>query len=124
LTTEVTEELAGDLISIPFEIWNGLNPVALPLSSRERDILAGPFSRILEKYGMGKISKDEVVFGFFLFAFGYGRYKAVRAAKPKKEIKIDARDDSWKAGPGQDDAGKTAPVGTSIPESGVEGIHP
>jgi hypothetical protein len=124
LTTEVTEELAGDLINIPFELWSSFNPVVLPLSPVERNLLAGPFSRILEKYGMGKLAKDEIVFGFYLTAFAYGRYKAVRAAKPKKEIKTDAGNDSRKAGPGQDDAGKTAPVGTSIPESGVEGIHP
>ena len=124
LTTEVSEELAGDLINIPFEIWGSFNPAVLPLSPAEQAHLAGPFSRILEKYGMGKLAKDEIVFGFYLTAFAYGRYKAVRAAKPKKEIKPDVRDDSRKAGPGQDDVGKTVAVGTPSPESGVEGVHP
>jgi hypothetical protein len=107
LTTEVSEELAGDLINIPFEIWGSFNPVVLPLSPAEQAHLAGPFSRILEKYGMGKLAKDEIVFGFYLTAFAYGRYKAIRAAKPKKEIKPNVRDDSRQAGPGQDDPGKT-----------------
>lgn len=123
LTTEVTEELAGDLINIPFEVWSSFNPVVLPLSLVERRLLAGPFSRILEKYGMGKIAKDEIVFAFYLTAFGYGRYKAVRAAKPKKEIKADVRDDSRKAGPGQDDIGKTDLAGTSKPVPGPESLH-
>ena len=123
LTTEVTEELAGDLIGIPFEIWSGFNPAVLPLSPTEQRLLAGPFSRILEKYGMGKLAKDEIVFAFYLTAFGYSRFRAVRAARPKKEIKTDVRDDSRQAGPGKDDVGKASGSGTSIPVPGPESLH-
>lgn len=124
LTIEVTEELAGDLINIPFEVWGTFNPVVLPLSSDEQRRLAGPFARILEKYGMGKLARDEVVFGFYLTASLYGRYKAVRASKPKKEVKPDVRDDSRKAGPGQDDVGKTVIVPSPDGASGASGIYP
>ncbi|MCJ7828467.1 MAG: hypothetical protein MUP81_01855 [Dehalococcoidia bacterium] len=123
-TTEASEELAGDLISIPFEIWNSFNPACLPLSPNEQARLAGPFARILEKYGMGKLAKDEIVFAFYLIAIGYGRFKAVKASKPKKEKKPDVRDDSWKAGPGQDDAGKTLVVGPAGPGAGGSDIYP
>ena len=123
-TTEISVEIAGELISIPFEIWAYFNPVVLPLSSREQALAGPPFSRILDKLGiMGKLSKDEILLGFWLFMFGYGRFKAIKAAKPKKEKKPDVRDDSWKAGPGQDDAGKTIITGPPGPGTSGSGIH-
>ena len=122
-TTEISVEIAGELISIPFEIWGSFNPVVLPLSPHEQALIGGPFSRLLEKWGMGKLSRDEIVFGFWLLMFGYGRYKAVRAAKPKKEKKPDVRDDSRKAGPGQDDAGKVAAIGAADLGTGGSSIH-
>lgn len=83
----VSEELAGDLIALPFDAWHLFNDAADPLSETEKARLAGPFSRILEKYGMGKIAKDEIVFGFYLTAITYGRFKAVReAGKERKAI--------------------------------------
>lgn len=83
----VSEELAGDLIALPFEAWHSLNDAADPLTETEKASLAGPFSRILEKYGLGKIAKDEIVFGFYLTAICYGRIKAVRDAnKDRKAI--------------------------------------
>ena len=94
-STEVTRELAGDLLNLPFQAWSLFNPVVLPLSPHEQELLAGPFSRILEKYGMGKIAKDEIVFGFYLTAFVYGRVKAIKDSK-------GVRDDSRKAGKGKD----------------------
>jgi len=83
----VSEELAGDLIALPFDAWHLFNDAADPLTETEKSRLAGPFSRILEKYGMGKIAKDEIVFGFYLTAICYGRIKAVReAGKERKAI--------------------------------------
>jgi hypothetical protein len=123
-TIEVTEELAGDLINIPFEVWGTFNPVVLPLSPDEQRRLAGPFARILEKYGMGKLARDEVIFGFYLTASLYGRYKAVRASKPKKEVKSDVRDNSRKAGPGQDDVGQTVIAPPTAGGAGSSGIYP
>jgi hypothetical protein len=122
-TTEINSEIAGEIVNIPFEIWNSFNPVVLPLSPHEQTLIGEPFSRLLEKWGMGKLSRDEIVFGFWLLMFSYGRYKAVRAAKPKKEKKPDVRDDSWKAGPGQDDAGKTVIGGSPGPGASGSDIH-
>jgi len=76
----VSEELAGDLIALPFDAWHVITPAAEPLSSREKEAMAGPFSRILEKYGVAKIAKDEILLGFYLTAAIYGRVKAVREA--------------------------------------------
>jgi len=122
-TTEITDDFAGEFIAIPFELWSSVNSVVPPLSPAEKERLAGPFSRILEKYGMGKFAKDEVLLGFWLWCSIYGRIKAVRVAKPKKEKKPDVRDDSRKAGPGQDDAGKIVDIPSSAPISGAQGLH-
>jgi len=122
-TTEITDDFAGEFIAIPFELWSSVNSVVPPLSPAEKERLAGPFSRILEKYGMGKFAKDEVLLGFWLWCSIYGRIKAVKAAKPKKEKKPDVRDDSRKAGPGQDDAGKVAAIGAADLGTGGSSIH-
>jgi hypothetical protein len=82
----VSEALAGDLIALPFEVWHLIQPPVDPLSEFEKTQLAGPFSRILEKYGLGKIAKDEIVLGFYLTAIVYGRIKAVREAKKQEKI--------------------------------------
>ena len=84
----VSEDLAGDLIALPFAAWNLFQPEAQPLTEFEKARLAGPFARILEKYGLGKIAKDEIVFGFYLTAIVYGRVKAVRDSH-KVEAAID-----------------------------------
>lgn len=84
----VSEELAGDLIALPFDAWHMFNDAAMPLSEVEKDRLAGPFSRILEKYGLGKIAKDEILLGFYLTAITYGRIKAVKEAKLKEKIPV------------------------------------
>ena len=82
----VSEELAGDLIALPFDAWHLFNEAAEPLSEVEKARLAGPFARIMEKYGMGKFAKDEVLFGFYLTAVVYGRVKACRDAKRDRMI--------------------------------------
>ena len=81
----VSEALAGDLIALPFEAWHIIQPVAMPLSPAEKDRLAGPFSRIMEKYGLGKIAKDEILLGFYLTAVIYGRVKAVQDDKRSRQ---------------------------------------
>lgn len=85
----VSEELAGDLIALPFEAWHLFNDAVDPLSETEKARLAAPFSRMLEKYGMGKIAKDEIVFGFYLTAICYGRIKAAREAAQLRKITGD-----------------------------------
>jgi len=82
----VSEALAGDLIALPFEAWHLVQPACDPLSEAEKARLAGPFSRIMEKYGLGKVAKDEILLGFYLTAVIYGRVKAVAAAKKQAKM--------------------------------------
>jgi hypothetical protein len=89
----VSEALAGDLIALPFDGWHLIQPCVDPLTEEEKSRLAGPFARILEKYGMGKIAKDEILLGFYLTAVVYGRIKAIREEKKREKI-ADAPNDS------------------------------
>lgn len=82
----VSEALAGDLIALPFDGWHLIQPCVDPLSEEEKSRLAGPFARIMEKYGMGKIAKDEILLGFYLTAVVYGRIKAIREEKKREKI--------------------------------------
>lgn len=82
----VSEELAGDLIALPFDAWHLFNDAVDPLSETEKARLAGPFARILEKYGLGKVAKDEIIFGFYLTAITYGRIKAAKEASAMRKI--------------------------------------
>ena len=82
----VSEALAGDLIALPFDGWHLIQPCVDPLSEEEKSRLAGPFARILEKYGLGKLAKDEILLGFYLTAVIYGRIKAVREEKKREKI--------------------------------------
>ena len=82
----VSEALAGDLIALPFDGVHLIWPDCQPLSEAEKERLAGPFARIMEKYGLGKIAKDEILLGFYLTACIYGRVKAVHDAKKREKI--------------------------------------
>ena len=82
----VSEALAGDLIALPFDAAHLIWDASDPLSEAEKERLAGPFSRILEKYGLGKIAKDEILLGFYLTACIYGRVKAVHEAKKREAL--------------------------------------
>jgi len=82
----VSEALAGDLIALPFDGAHLIWPDCQPLSEAEKERLAGPFARIMEKYGLGKIAKDEILLGFYLTACIYGRVKAVHDAKKREKI--------------------------------------
>ena len=82
----VSEALAGDLIALPFDGAHLIWPDSQPLSEAEKERLAGPFARIMEKYGLGKIAKDEILLGFYLTACIYGRVKAVHEAKKKEKM--------------------------------------
>ena len=61
----VDEGLAGDLIGLPFEAWavfqKDVPKEVIVLSDQQKQFLGGPVSRVLTKYGLGKIAKDEVV---------------------------------------------------------------
>jgi hypothetical protein len=97
--TAVSEALAGDLIALPFDGAHLIWPDCQPLSEAEKERLAGPFARIMEKYGLGKIAKDEILLGFYLTACIYGRVKAVHEAKKRENIQ-SAADNSREAGQG------------------------
>jgi hypothetical protein len=84
----VSEALAGDLIALPFDGAHLIWPDCQPLSEAEKERLAGPFARIMEKYGLGKIAKDEILLGFYLTACIYGRVKAVHDAKKREQIEV------------------------------------
>lgn len=90
-TPAVSEALAGDLIGLPFDGWHLIQPCVDPLSDEEKSRLAGPFARILEKYGLGKIAKDEILLGFYLTAVIYGRVKAVREEKKRNSIQVEGK---------------------------------
>ena len=93
-TDIVGEELAGELIGLPFEAWaafeNRVPKEELILSEDTKAFLAGPVSRIMTKYGLGKIAKDEVIVITTLSVCIFSRTRKVSAAKAievKTEIK-------------------------------------
>lgn len=93
----ITEELAGDLIGFPFEVWHILNEAALPLSDKEKRIVSGPVTRIIEKYELQKFAKDEILLTVYLAGMVYGRVRAI------KEIKKNASNDSGETRKGKND---------------------
>lgn len=63
----VTEEFAGDLFEIPFKVWHVVDPrVPDGVGDRVKDGVAAPFARVLEKYGLGKIAKDEILVAYYI----------------------------------------------------------
>lgn len=83
----VSPELAAELIGLPYEMWAQFEPEdireAIVLSQKMKDFLGGPAARVLTKYGMGKIAKDEVV---LLVALSGHTFMALRAVRQKKEL--------------------------------------
>ena len=84
--TEVVDEgLAGDLIALPFQAWavfeTRVPKEVIELSDKQKEFLAGPVSRVLTKYGLGKIAKDEVVIVAVLSMHTFGIVTALRKAK-------------------------------------------
>lgn len=91
----VDEGLAGDLIALPFEAWavfeTRVPKEAIVLSQKQKDFLAGPVSRVLTKYGLGKIAKDEVVIVAVLSMHTFGIVNALSKAKKEgREIPAQA----------------------------------
>ena len=88
----VTDEFAGDLYKIPFQVWHIFNP-NVPDEPDPKIIkgVSGPFARVLDKYGLGKLAKDEILVGFYLTQTVYVYVQAAKRAKelePEK-AKID-----------------------------------
>lgn len=78
----VSEAFAGDLYKIPFQAWHIFNP-SVPDEPDPRIVasVAPPFARVLEKYGLGKIAKDEILVAFYLTQTVYVYVKASKDAK-------------------------------------------
>lgn len=86
----VSEGFAADLIGLPFEAAHVVYPAIEPLSDDEKAKIAGPFARILDKYNLGsKLSKDEIVLGFYLTAAIYARVNAVSAYRKRQKIEAE-----------------------------------
>ena len=81
----VDEGLAGDLIGLPFEAWavfqKDVPKEVIVLSDQQKQFLGGPVSRVLTKYGLGKIAKDEVVIVAVLSMHVFQVTAAIRKVK-------------------------------------------
>ena len=84
----VDEGLAGDLIGLPFEAWavfqKDVPKEVIVLSEQQKQFLGGPVSRVLTKYGLGKIAKDEVVIVAVLSMHVFHVTAEIKKAKSQK----------------------------------------
>jgi hypothetical protein len=91
----VDEGLAGDLIGLPFEAWavfqKDVPKEAIVLSEQQKQFLGGPVSRVLTKYGLGKIAKDEVVIVAVLSMHVFHVTSEIKKAKAQKFAGPDAK---------------------------------
>lgn len=94
----LSQELAGDLLNLPFQVWGVFSPAVVPLNPVELEHLSKPFSRLLEKWGAKGIATDEIMFGFYFTCSLYARIRAIKDSKPKKNV----ANDSGKKGEGKD----------------------
>lgn len=120
---QVDAEVAGDVFALPFEFWHIANPKIPPLSEEYKRAVSAPLSRILNKYGLAKFTRDEFLVAFYLWNAVYARLKIIKESKPKKEIKPDVGDNSRKEGQGKDDSGKTFIVGAGGPVPESQDLH-
>lgn len=86
-------EICKDIIAVPFEVWNKINPKVDPLSESEKKHISQPLARIAVKYDVAKYMKDEFLLVTFL---GFAIYKRAR-------IKKDDKDDHRKEGQRKDE---------------------
>jgi hypothetical protein len=85
----VDEKLAAELVNLPYEGWaifeKRIPREQIVLSENMKQFLGGPVSRVLTKYGLGKIAKDEVVIIVTLSAHTFAVVSALRKAAPKEQ---------------------------------------
>ena len=86
-------EICKDIIAVPFEVWNKINPKVDPLSESEKKHISQPLARIAVKYDVAKYMKDEFLLVTFL---GFAIYKRAR-------IKKDDKDDNRQKRKGKDE---------------------
>lgn len=84
----VDPDVAGDLIRIPFELVHIFIPDFEPLTDPEVEKIQVPFSRCLKKWGLGKISRDEMVLAFWLSVFISKRLKSLKKRKKTIDEKL------------------------------------
>ena len=86
-TDHVAEEFAGDLYRIPFQVWHAFDPhVPEEPDPRIVEGVSGPFARVLEKYGLGAIAKDEILVAFYLTQTVFVYVKAGREARQREKL--------------------------------------
>jgi len=78
LTEFEIEEVCGDVIAIPFELWGIFKKGVEPLSEKEKKGLGKPFARLAIKYHVQDYMKDEF---YFLFILGVAISKRVKVKK-------------------------------------------
>jgi hypothetical protein len=88
----VSEQLAADLIGLPFQLWatfeTRVDPEVIELSEKTKSFLGGPVARILERHGLGHIAKDEIVVFSALGIHTFVVFREIRKAKAQV-IKAD-----------------------------------
>lgn len=78
LTEVDVEEVCGDIIAVPFEIWGMVKKGVEPLSPKEQKLLGKPLSRLVVKYNVEQYMKDEFLFILLLGMVITKRVKAVK----------------------------------------------
>lgn len=90
----VDERLAAEIIGLPYEGWaiieKRIPKEAIVLTDQMKQFLGGPVSRVMTKYGMGKIAKDEIVIIVTLAAHTFSVVRAITIAK--KESKVESKE--------------------------------
>lgn len=105
----IDEDLAAELLNLPFEVADMFWSTGA-LSDQELKRLAGPFSRVLVKYGLEKLSRDEVVFGFWLSVSVLSRVK-IYQRKKGSDSEVKNKADGRQAGPGENNSNQK-PIGS------------
>jgi len=91
------EELCGDIVSVPFEVWSILNPKVSPLTEIEKKAVSKPISRLVIKYNLAEYAKDEIYLAIILSGI---TFKRLHQAKPEK--KKNANNNNRETGNGKD----------------------
>ena len=91
---QVSPEVAGDILNLPFAVGHIFNPAIEELNDKEVALMSEPFSRLLTKWGLAKISRDEIIVGFWLSVAALKRFRAVvRAKNEKKRVESGSREE-------------------------------
>jgi hypothetical protein len=91
----VDPALAAEIIDLPYQAWaifeKRVPKDQIVLSNNMKEFLGGPVSRVMTKYGLGKIAKDEIVIIVTLSAHTFAVVSAIRKAQPvDQDIPKDA----------------------------------